>query len=213
VIDQELASLRHDPSRRRVLEFRAIVHVVRPIASDLLATVCFYAALAISGNVAIATLLGIGLGLAQLIWMLARGQNISPIQWASLSLVLIVGTLSLATGDARYVLYKASLIYLVIGAGMLRPGWLIRYIPPIALDYLARATIVAFGYLWAALILGTGLLNLLLTLTEPAKTVAIVMGIWAPSSKIALLAGQYIVGRSIVRRKIKTALNAVEAKV
>ena len=121
---------------------------------------------------------------------------------ASLILVLAAGALSLATGDPRYVLYKASIIYLVIGVTMLRPGWLLRYLPPIAGRYLSVRVITGFGYLWSALLIGTGILSLLLIWTEPARTVAFVMGVWAPSSKLTLLGGQYLAGRAIVRRNI-----------
>ena len=190
-----------------MLEFGAIVHVVRPLLADLLATFCFYAAYAVTGRVGIATILAAGLGVAQLVLILASGRAVPPIQWASLVLVLVVGSISLVTGDPRYVLYKASIIYLVIGLAMLRRGWLLRYLPPVAERYLSERVVVVFGYLWSALLIGTGALSLALIRTEPARTVALVMGIWAPSSKLLLLAGQYVVGRAIVRRKIIAQLD------
>ena len=162
---------------------------------------------AASGSIVLATILGMMSGTAQLAWTLAMGRRIPPIQTASLFLVIAVGVLAIVTHDPRYMLYKAALIYLAIGAAMLRPGWLSRYIPPVAAEYLPPAIITIFGHLWAALILGTGLMSLALTLTQPARTVALVMAIWAPTSKIMLLIGQYLVGRAIVRDAIRIAIN------
>ena len=54
---------------------------------------------------------------------------------------------SLLTGDPRYVLYETAVIYVVIGCTMLRRGWLVRYVPPIALIYLPGTTVIAFGYM------------------------------------------------------------------
>lgn len=187
------------------------MHIVRPLAADLLATFCFYVAYAVSGNVGIATVLAAALGVAQLVWTLARRRIAPPVQWASLILVIVVGGLSLVTGDPRYVLYKASVIYLVIGLAMLRSGWLLRYLPPIAERYLSERVIVAFGYMWSALLIGTGVLSLLLIWTEPARIVAVVMGVWAPTSKLALLGGQYLGGRAVLRRNIVAILREADA--
>ncbi|WP_185867551.1 septation protein IspZ [Sphingomonas sp. TF3] len=181
------------------------------MGTDLLTTFCFYAAYAATGNVGIATILATALGVAQLAWALASGRAVPPIQWASLVLVIVIGGISLVTGDPRYVLYKASIIYLVIGLAMLRSGWLLRYLPPIAEKYLSRRTIVGFGYMWSALLVGTGMLSLILIQTEPARVVALIMGVWAPTSKLALLGGQYLAGRAIVRRKIIALLRQAEA--
>ncbi len=176
-----------------------------------MATFCFYAAYAATGNVGMATILAAALGVAQLAWALASGRAVPPIQWASLVLVIIVGGISLVTGNPRYVLYKASIIYLVIGVAMLRSGWLLRYLPAIAGKYLSVRMIVGFGYMWSALLVGTGMLSLILIRTEPARVVALVMGVWAPTSKLALLGSQYLAGRAIVRRKIIAILRHAEA--
>lgn len=211
VIDDDLARLRTDRSAALALELGAVAHVVRPLAADLLATFLFYAAYAATGSVGLATALAAALGVAQIAWAAASGRAVPPIQWASLVLVLAVGTLSLATGDPRYVLYKASAIYLVIGIAMLRPGWLLRYLPPVAERYLPGRVVVGFGYLWAALLIATGVLGLALIWTEPARTVALVMSVWSPSSKLALLIGQYLAGRTIVRRNIIAVLRDARA--
>ena len=203
---EDVAQLRDDQRARSSLEIGAIVHVVQPLSADLLATLCFYLTYAATGSVGVATVLAAALGVGQLAWAIAHRQPVPPIQWASLLLVFLVGGVSLLTGDPRYVLYKAAVIYVVIGCTMLRRGWLVRYVPPIALTYLPGTTVIAFGYMWAALLLGTGLLSLVLIWTVPPRTVALVMGAWAPGSKLLLLACQYAVGRASVRRRIVAVL-------
>ena len=173
---EDVARLRDDRRSRTSMEIDAIIHVVQPLSADLLATLCFYLTYAATGSVGVATVLAAALGLGQLAWAIAHRQPVPPIQWASLLLVCLVGGVSLLTGDPRYVLYKAAVIYVVIGCTMLRRGWLVRYVPPIALTYMPRTTIIAFGYMWAALLLGTGLLSLVLISTVPPRTVALVMG-------------------------------------
>jgi intracellular septation protein A len=137
-----------------------------------------------------------------------RKMPIAPMQWVSLVLVVTMGGLTLITDDPRFVLVKVSIFYIAIGAAMLQPGWLYRYVPPIAVNRLPRSLVVAFGFVWAALIIGTGLLNLVLTFTVSAKAVAGVMAVWAPSSKILLFVVQYLLFRAITRRRIIAALRA-----
>ncbi len=204
--DDDLEALRRNPSRSRAIELKALLFAVRPLASDLAATLAFYAVLALSGNVAAAVVFGIALGVVQLVWMLSRRQPISAMQWTSLALVVVMGGLTLVTDDPRYVLFKVSIVYLAIGAAMLQPGWIYRYVPPIAIGHIPRRLVIISGFVWAALIIGTGLLNLALVLTQTPRMVAIVMGLWAPTSKIALFAGQYLVFRAVARRSIRAHL-------
>jgi len=180
----------------------AFVYAVRPLATDLAATLFFYGVLAATGDVRAATLIGMALGIAQVIYMRLRRRPIALMQWTSLSLVVVMGGLTLLTHDPRFVLVKATVVYLAIGAAMLQPGWMYRYVPPVATDHLPRKLVVGFGYVWAALIVGTGGLNLYLTFTASPQTVASVMSVWAPASKVALFAVQYLTFRRIARRSI-----------
>ena len=181
------------------------LYAVRPLAIDLAATLFFYLILATTHNVALATGAGMVLGLAQVALMKLRHRPIALMQWTSLTLVIVMGGLTLITHDARFVLIKASIVYAAIGCAMLQPGWMYRYVPPIATDHLPRSLVVGFGYFWATLIFGTGALNLYLTLTAGPTVVAQVMSLWAPGSKITLFAIQYLSFRSIARRSIIAA--------
>ena len=176
------------------------LYSVKPLAIDLAATLFFYVILATTHSVPLATGLGMALGLALVTFKLYRGEQVAPMQWTSLALVFVMGGLTLITHDARFVLIKATVIYVAIGATMLEKGWMYRYIPPIAVDHVPRRLVIAFGYVWAVLIFGSGLLNLYLTFTASPQTVAKVMSLWAPGSKITLFLIQFFLMRAIGRR-------------
>ena len=204
--DADIEHLRHDLRARRAAELRAFLFAITPIASDLAATLLFYIVFATTGQVGIAVGLGIVLGLIQLGLSLWRRQPVPAMQWVSLGLVIVMGGATLVTHDPRFVLVKVSLIYLMIGGAMLRSGWLHRYIPPIATRHIPERLVVIAGQMWAGLVLFTGVANLVLTLTLDPQVVAIVMGLWAPLSKITLFAAQYLVFRQIARTSIRAAL-------
>lgn len=196
------AALRDDPRQRRRAEASALAFAIRPLATDLASTLSFYLVLAVAGSLVAATVSGMALGLAQLGWMRWRRRPIAAMQWAMLVLVGMVGGVTLVLNDARPLFFQVSAVYLIVGAAMLQRGWNLRYVPPIAVAHLPRRLVVASGHVWAVLIIGTGLLNLALTLTLPVRSAAAVMAVWAPASKLVLFAGQYLFFRAIVRRRI-----------
>ena len=178
-----------------------LVYAVRPILIDLAATFLFYGVLLATGNVALATVIGVAFGIGQVIVWKLRRQPISALQWAALGLVLVMGGATLATHDARFILIKPTVVYAVIGATMLQRGWMVRYMPPIAVRTVPHQLIVAGGYAWAGLMFVSGVLNLALALTLDPRTVALVMGLWSPGSKIAAFAIHYAVFQYVGRRK------------
>lgn len=181
-----------------------LVYAARPILIDMAATLVFYGVLAVTGDVAIATGIGIALGIAQVVVMKLRGRKIAAMQWTALALVVVMGGATLLTHDPRFVLIKATIVYLAIGAAMLERGWMGRYMPPIAEGRIPQSYVVGAGYVWAGLMFFSALLNLGLTMGADAKTTASVMAIWAPSSKVALFAAQYVLFRSVARRGAPT---------
>lgn len=182
------------------------LYSVRPLATDLAATLFFYLVLSVTHSVPLATALGMALGVGQLVFMHIKGKPIAPMQWTSLGLVIVMGGLTLITRDARFVLFKASIVYGAIGVAMLERGWMRRYIPPIAIDHIPERLVAGFGYVWAGLIFGTGFLNLYLTFTAGPETVARVMAVWAPGSKVILFLIQFTYLRALGRRNYRAAL-------
>jgi intracellular septation protein A len=190
-----------------------VLYAIRPILIDLAATFLFYGLLAATGNVVIATAAGMAFGLAQaVVWKLRR-RPISAMQWASLGLVVVMGGATIATRDARFILIKPTIIYAVIGAAMLQPGWMLRYMPPIALENVPRKFLIGGGYVWAGLMFFSAVLNLTLALTLPAQKVAALMAIWSPASKFGLLALHIATFKVIGRRTARMRAQSAQAQV
>lgn len=176
------------------------LYAARPIALDMAATLFFYLVLAVTGDVTTAVALGVGLGVLQLLVALARRTPVGALQWISLALVALMGAATLLTHDARFILIKPTLAYAAIGAGMLQRGWMLRYLPPIAVGRVPPALVTAAGYVWAGLMFFSGVLNLTLALSVDAATCAKVMALWAPGSKLALFLAQYLLFRHVALR-------------
>ncbi len=196
------------PDRReaRRLERSTLLSAIAPLVVDLGSTLLFYALFALTGNVRLAAVAGMALAAGQLVFAILRKQPTAPLQWASIALVLVVGGLTLLTNDPRFILVKATLVYGIIGASMLKRGWMERYIPPIATAHLPDGLLRRFEKAWAILLLGTGVLNLTLVIATNAESAAQVMAIWVIPSKLALFAIQYIYCRSVARPAIKAQM-------
>ena len=67
-------------------------------------------------------LVGVALGLAQIGWQFVRKKPIDTMEWMSLFLVVGSGAATLLTSNPRFVMVKPSLIYIVVGVVMLKPG-------------------------------------------------------------------------------------------
>lgn len=174
------------------------------LASDLASTIVFLAVLIATRNVIAAVVSGIVLGLAQVGWMLARRKPVDAMQWLSIGLVVVAGVATLLTRDARFVMLKPSVIYCIVGAYMLRPGWLNRYLPPIAVAVVPDLA-YGFGFAWAGLMFASAALNLVLAFTLEPVAWSLAISIWGIASKAALFLLQYAVMTTIGRRRRRAA--------
>jgi intracellular septation protein len=175
------------------------------LVSDLASTLLFLAVLLITKDLILAVALGVGLGIVQIGWLMARRKPIDTMQWLSIGLVVVSGAATMLTKDARFVMLKPSAIYCIVGAYMLRPGWMNRYLPPIAVAVVPDLAYV-FGFVWAGLMFGSAALNIALALTLDPVPWSATMSIWGIVSKVALFLIQYATMRTIgVRRGRATA--------
>jgi hypothetical protein len=97
---------------------------------------------------------------------------------------------------------KPSIVHFAVATAMLRRGWMIRYITPIARQNVSETTIVLAGYAWAALMAVIGLTNLIFALHFDFVTWAWFVSVGAVGAKVAAVALQYAVFRTIVRRRL-----------
>ena len=94
-----------------------------------------------------------------------------------------------------------SLIYLVVGVVMLKPGWMNRYLPPVALEVVPDIATI-FGFVWSGLMFFSAALNLIVALNFSVQTWASFMTIYGIVSKLSLFMTQYATMRLIgVRRR------------
>ncbi len=75
--------------------------------------------------------------------------------WASLGLVIVLGSATILTNDPRFVLAKPAIGHFAIGAIMLKRGWMLRYMPPIVAETIPEYVTFA-GFAWAALMFALG---------------------------------------------------------
>jgi intracellular septation protein len=184
---------------------RNLLSSAKVLLSDLASTLFFLVLFLLTKNLILSVALGMTLGIVQIGLEFARKKPIETMQWLSLFLVLASGTTTLLTNDPRFVMVKPSVIYVIVGIVMLRPGWLNRYLPPIAIEVVPDIAFI-FGFVWAGLMFASAALNLAVAFTLDAATWAIVMSIWGMASKIAMFLIQYTVMRAIgIRRRRATA--------
>ena len=177
----------------------------KALLSDLASTLFFLVLFLLTKNLILSVALGMALGIVQIVLQFARRKPVDTMQWLSLFLVLASGATTLLTNDPRFIMVKPSVIYAIVGIVMLKPGWMNRYLPPIAIEVVPDIAFI-FGFVWAGLMFASAALNLILALTLDAATWAIVMSIWGMASKIAMFLIQYATMRLIgIRRRRRRA--------
>ena len=123
---------------------------LRRLVFDLFASMLFLAVFLITGDIFLAVPLGIGVGLAQVAWMIHRRQAIDPMQWMALALVVVLGGATMLTRNPTFVVLKPSIFEAGMAAMMLRPRWSVRYAPAYVRDLVPPGFSLVWGYLWAA---------------------------------------------------------------
>jgi len=179
---------------------KALFSAARPLLTDLASTILFFCIYAVTGSLAVAVALGLLLAIGQIGWELLSRRPVDTLQWISVAVMLSSGSAALIANNPFFVMVKPSLIYLMVGAAMLKRGWMGRYLPPRAVEYLPDLTI-AFGYVWAGLMFLSAALNLVLALDLGVAAWGIAMTVWSIGSKTTLFLGQYGLMKFIGRRR------------
>jgi intracellular septation protein len=179
---------------------KALLSAARPLVTDLASTILFFCVYALTGRLVVAVALGLILAAGQIGWELLRRRPVDTLQWISAVVVLSSGSAALMTGNPVFVMVKPSVIYLLIGTAMLKRGWMSRYLPPRALEYVPDLA-VTFGYVWAGLMFLSAALNLVLALNLGVTAWGMAMTAWGIASKTTLFLGQYGLMKFIGRRR------------
>jgi intracellular septation protein len=171
---------------------------------DMASTFFFLVLYLLTKSIPLSVALGIALGVAQIGWEFARKKPIDTMQWLSLFLVAGSGAATLVTADPRFIMVKPSLIYIVVGVVMLKPGWMNRYLPPVAMEVVPDLAFI-FGFIWAGLMFFSATLNVIVALNFSVATWAWFMPVYGIISKLGLFLTQYVTMRYIgVRRRRAT---------
>ena len=175
------------------------------LLEDFLSAFVFLGLYLAIGNLALAVGGALAVGLAQFAFTKWRGRRIETMQWLSFALVVVLGTASLMTDDPRFMMAKPSVIHFAIGAVMLRPGWMERYMPPIVKEHISGRVLAMNGYAWAGLMFILGLCNLYVAAYCSPATWAWFISVVAVGAKVLAFAAQYLVLQILVRRDLNQA--------
>jgi intracellular septation protein A len=174
------------------------------LLTDFLSTIVFLAVYLTTDNVVLATSVAIAGAVAQVVYSRVKGKQLGFMTYASLALVVVLGSVTLLTQDPRFVLAKPSIAHFAIGAIMLKRGWMLRYMPPIVAETIPEYITIA-GYAWAALMFALGLGVIAVASTGDLKLWALYVSVVAIGAKVAAFAVQYVAFRVLVINRIRAA--------
>jgi len=185
-------------------EDQSMKDVLIRLGSDFLSTIVFLVVYLATENIVLATSVGIAGAIAQVIHARVKGRELGFMTWASLALVIVLGTATILTRDPRFVLAKPSIAHFAIGAIMLKRGWMLRYMPQIAVETIPEYITIA-GYAWAALMFALGAGTIAVALTGDLKLWAFYVSFVAIGAKVLAFAIQYVAFRLLITSRIRAA--------
>src|ERR1700730_10306361 len=174
------------------------------LAADFFSTIVFLALCLITGNVLVATGVAIAGAVAQVVYARVKGQPLGFMTYASVALVIVLGSATLLTNDPRFVLAKPAIGHFAIGAIMLKRGWMLRYMPPLVSETIPEYITIA-GYAWAALMFALGLGVIAVALTGDMKLWTFYVTVVLVGAKVAAFAVQYVAFRILVTNRLRAA--------
>jgi intracellular septation protein len=180
---------------------RDFLNGVKLLLLDLASTIVFLVLFLLTHNTILSVSLGMALGLAQIGTQFVRRRSIDTMEWLSLFLVIAAGSATLLTDDPRFILFKPTVVYAIVGVVMLKPGWMNRYLPDIAKAVIPDVAVVV-GFVWAGLMFISAVVNAFVALTCSVATWALVMPIFGVVSKLAVFLAGFAAMRFIGRRRV-----------
>jgi intracellular septation protein len=182
-------------------------NVFARLGADFFSTIVFVAIYLATDNVLLATAVAIAGAIGQVIYSRIKGVEIGYMTWASLGLVIVLGSATLLTHDPRFVLAKPAIGHFAIGLIMLKRGWMLRYLPPIVTETIPEYVTFA-GYAWAALMFVLGCGTIAVASTGDMKLWTFYVTVVLVGAKIAAFAIQYAAFRIVITNRIRAAARA-----
>ena len=182
-------------------------NVFASLASDFFSTIVFLVVYLVTDNVLLATGIAIAGAIAQVIYSRLKGKPLGFMTYASLALVIVLGSATLLTNDPRFVLAKPAIGHFAIGAIMLKRGWLLRYLPAIVTETIPEYVTFA-GYAWAALMFSLGAGTIATALTGDMKLWTFYVTVVLVGAKVMAFAIQYVAFRVLITHRLRAAARA-----
>ncbi|MBS0277957.1 MAG: septation protein IspZ [Proteobacteria bacterium] len=173
-----------------------------------MSTIIFIAIYEVTNDIIVATGAGIVTGIGQFVWLKSRRHSIELMQYASLALVIVLGTATLLTRDPRFVMVKPSIAGFAIAIVMLKRGWQFRYMPPIVKENASEAFLTVWGYIWSALYFAMAAANLVISQRYDLHVWAAFNATVPTFAPLALFLIQYLTMRAVIHRNIKAKVAA-----
>jgi len=175
------------------------------LAEDFLSTIVFLIVYFVSGELYLAVIVAIVVGVGQFIALKRRGRTLDVMAWLALTMAIVLGGATLITNDSRFIMAKPSVVHFAVAMVMLRRGWLARYMPDIVKQNVPERVLVGWGYGWAALMVALGLLNLYVAGYYSIDVWAWFISVVAVGAKVVMFLIQFVVIRLRIRRNLRLA--------
>jgi intracellular septation protein A len=144
------------------------------------------------------------LAISQTLWTRLRGRAVGPLQWLTLVLISVFGGATILFHNPHFIMVKPSLLWLALGAVMLRRDWMAPYLPPIVTENLDDRLIVRAGYAYATLMFALAVMNLIVAFGTSPKFWSVYALIGPAVAQFALLLVFYF----RFRRQISESIEA-----
>jgi intracellular septation protein len=174
------------------------------LGTDFLSALVFFVLYLVTGSAILGTSVAIAAAIAQVAYARIKGRPLGFMTYASLGLVVVLGTATLLTDDPRFMFAKPAIAHFAVGVIMLKRGWMLRYVPPLVADNIPAAVTVA-GFAWAALMFALGLGTIAVAMTGDLKLWAFYISFVAIGAKLAAFAIQYVTFRLLITQRIRAA--------
>jgi intracellular septation protein len=175
------------------------------LAEDFLSTIVFLIVYFVSGELYLAVIVAMVVGIGQFIALKRRGRTLDVMAWLALTMAIVLGGATLITNDSRFIMAKPSVGHFGVALVMLRRGWLARYMPDIVKENVPERVLIGWGYGWAALMVVLGLLNLYVAGYYSIDVWAWFISVGAVGAKVVMFLIQFVVIRLQVRRNLRLA--------
>lgn len=179
------------------------------LLDDFFSALLFLLAYIISGRLDVAIGAVVLFAVLPALRLVLARRRLGRLRWLGLGLVLALAGAAWLTRSPRFIMARPCVVHFVLAAAMLRCGWLRPYLNSDARRLVPERLVVAAGYGWAALMAALGCVNLVVALYFDLRVWSWLVAVISPSAKLAPIALQFAVFRTIRRRLGSAALGEV----